>query len=126
MSLRSFFGSHRPISDGLPEGWRQHVRAWAVGNDRIHELHLFGSRAKGKYVEASDVDLAYILTGSDPGEVLAFSICQCGKWQHELQGIFDVPVQLALAEPGQDVVVWPAVLEHGQLIYRKAGYSPVE
>jgi predicted nucleotidyltransferase len=114
------------MDDGLEPGWRERVAEWAAGKERIHELHLFGSRAKGGHAPGSDVDLAYILTGSDPGEVLAYSICECGDWQHELEGIIRAKVHLELADPVTDLVVWPAVFEHGQLLYRKRGYLPVK
>jgi predicted nucleotidyltransferase len=114
------------MDDGLEPGWRHRAAAWAAGKERIHELHLFGSRAKGDHAEESDVDLAYVLTGSDRGEVLAFSICECTGWERELQEVIGAPVQLEFAEPLTDMVVWPAVREHGQLIYRKPDYRPVE
>jgi predicted nucleotidyltransferase len=115
-----------PPNEGLPAGWHQSVAAWAAGKERIHELHLFGSRAKGDFVAESDVDLAYVLTGSDPGEVLAYSIYECGGWEAELQALTGFRVQLEMADPAGDTVVWPAVREHGQLIYRKPGYLPVD
>ena len=114
------------MDDGLAEGWRDLAAKWAAGKERIHELHLFGSRAKGGFVEESDVDLAYVLTGSDPGEVLAYSICECGGWEAELQALTGFRVQLEMADRAGDTVVWPAVRDHGQLIYRKPGYLPVE
>ena len=112
-------------SDGLPSGWRDRVSGWAITKERIHELYLFGSRAKGDFAEESDVDLAYVLTGEGPGEVLAYSICECGGWQSELERTIGVTVDLQMASPHEDAVVWPAVREHGQLIYRKSGWSPV-
>lgn len=116
----------QPTDDGLTSGWRERAAAWAAGKERVLELHLFGSRAKGDHVEESDVDLAYVLTGSDPGEVLAYSMFECGDWAGELEALIDAPVHLELADPMTDIVVWPAVREHGQLIYRKAGYLPVD
>lgn len=114
------------MDDGLPSGWRQQAKTWAATKDRIHELHLFGSRAKGTHHEESDVDLAYILTGDDPGEVLAYSMFECADWAKELAALIGVPIQLELADALTDECVWPAVREHGQLIYRKPGYLPVE
>lgn len=114
------------MDDGLPEGWRELAAHWAAEKDRIHELHLFGSRAKGNFADESDVDIAYVLTGSDPGEVLAYSICEAAGWEGELQVTLASPVQLHMADPLTDAIVWPAVREHGQLIYRKLGYLPVE
>ena len=113
-------------NDGLPAGWRELAARWAAGKERIHELHLFGSRAKGTHHEGSDVDLAYLLTGDEPGERLAYSICECRDWARELEALISATVQLELADPLTDKRVWPAVREHGQLIYRKAGYLPVE
>jgi predicted nucleotidyltransferase len=114
-----------PMDDGLEPGWRERVAQWAAGKERIHELHLFGSRAKGDHVDESDVDLAYVLTGSDPGEVLAYSMFECGDWAAELEALIGAEVHLEFADPATDMVVWPAVREHGQLIYRKPGYLPV-
>ena len=112
--------------DGLAEGWRHRAAQWAAEKGRIHELHLFGSRAKGDFVEESDVDLAYVLLFDDLGEALAYAMFEAKGWDRELQEVIGAPVQLELADPERDMVVWPAVKEHGQLIYRKAGYLPVE
>lgn len=109
------------IDDGLPEGWRERVAHWAAEKGRIRELYLFGSRAKGNFTDRSDVDLAYILTGSDPGEVLAYSIYERAGWEAELQIGFGARAQLHMADPLTDAIAWPAVSEHGQLIYRKPG-----
>lgn len=114
------------MDDGLPAGWRERAAHWASGKERIHELHLFGSRAKGDFVKNSDVDLAYVLTGSNPGEVLAYSMFEATDWERELQIILAAPVELHMADPPTDAVVWPSVLDHGQLIYRKADHLAVE
>lgn len=105
-------------------GWRNLAANWAAQKERIHELHLFGSRAKGDFQADSDLDLAYVLTGHDPGEVLAYSIFEAADWEDELKSLLNVQVQLQMADPVDDAIVWPAVIEHGQLIYRKAGYLP--
>jgi predicted nucleotidyltransferase len=112
------------MDDGLPVGWRNLAANWAAGKERIHELHLFGSRAKGDFLPESDVDLAYVLTGTDPGEVLTYSMFEADDWQNELRKILNALVQLHMADPDTDIVVWPSVREHGQLIYRKVGYLP--
>src|SRR5262249_29953175 len=112
--------------DGLPAGWRERVVAWAAGKERIHEVHFFGSRAKGKQQPESDVDLAYLLTGDEPGDRLAFSICECGGWGAEVAALLGVPVDLQFTDNVDDLAVWAWVREHGQLIYRKPGYPPVE
>ena len=113
------------FADDLPNGWRNLAADWATQKDRIHELYLFGSRAKGTFEQQSDVGIAYVLTGGDPGEVLAYSMYDAQDWEGELQELFSVTVQLEMADPQTDSVVWPAVVEHGQLIYRKSSYLPV-
>ena len=115
-----------PMDDSLPTGWRDRVRLWASGKERIHELHLFGSRAKGEFTEVSDVDIAYLLTGNEPGERLAYSICECGSWEAELSEAVGAPVDLQFTDTQDDLQVWNWVREHGQLIYRKRGSGPVE
>ena len=116
---------NQSAEDGLTPGWRERAAAWATNNERMLALHLFGSRAKGGFADESDVDLAYVLVGSDPAEVLAYSICECADWAGELKEVIGAAVQLEMADPLTDTVVWPAVREHGQLIYRKAGHLPV-
>ncbi|MGJ8586502.1 MAG: nucleotidyltransferase domain-containing protein, partial [Marinosulfonomonas sp.] len=48
------------MDDGLSADWREEAALWAAGKERIRELHLFGSRAKGDWIPTSDVDLAYV------------------------------------------------------------------
>lgn len=106
-------------------GWRERAAEWGAGKQRLHELHLFGSRAKGDFESESDVDIAYVLTGANPDEVLAYSMLEAEEWEQELRVLLGVPVELHMADPYTDAIVWPAVREHGQLIYRKSGYLPV-
>lgn len=113
------------IVDGLEPRWRERVGAWAAGKERIREVHFFGSRAKGSHHEESDVDLAYLLTGDEPGERLAYSICECGGWQAELAVLLGARVDLQFTDNADDLEVWRWVREHGQLIYRKPGSLPV-
>lgn len=94
----------------LRTGWRAFLTTAAGSDEQIP------SRAKDDFVNESDVDLAYVLTGSDPGEVLAYSMFECTEWGRELQAIIGAPVQLEMADPLTDTVVWPAVREHGQPI----------
>lgn len=114
------------MEDGLRLGWRDEAARWAAGKERIHEIHLFGSRAKGDFAESSDVDLAYVLLFDDPGEALAYAMFEATDWDRQLENVVGAPVHLELADPVGDTVVWPSVREHGQLIFRKAGYLPVQ
>lgn len=106
-------------NDGLPNGWRQRVALWAAGKERVHEIHLFGSRAKGGHHAGSDVDIAYLLTGDEPGEKLAYSIFECNGWEAELREALGLPVDLQFTDDAGNLKVWSWVCEHGQLIYRK-------
>jgi predicted nucleotidyltransferase len=114
------------MDDGLPTGWRERVAGWAAGKERIREVHFFGSRAKGEHHDESDVDLAYLLTGDEPGERLAYSICECGGWQAELAALLGVRMDLQFTDNVDDLAVWTWVREHGELIYRKPGCQPVK
>ncbi|MFD2579188.1 nucleotidyltransferase family protein [Novosphingobium colocasiae] len=96
-----------------------------VEKNRICELFLFGSRAKGVFTDKSDIDIAYTLTGCDAGETLAYDIIEATTWESELQLIVSPMVQLHMADPLTDAIVWPAVRAHGQLIYSKLGQLPL-
>jgi predicted nucleotidyltransferase len=108
--------------EAFPDHWRSMVCNWAEPKDRVHEIHLFGSRAKGRHEPASDVDLAILLLGEDPGEALAYWMFEADGWGVELSTLLGAKVDLCLAEPETDEIVWPAVRQYGQLIYRRAGY----
>lgn len=62
-----------------------------------------------------------LLLGDDPGETLAYAIFETTEWPAELEKFIPVPVHLQLADPMNDIVVWPAIMEHGRLIYRRRG-----
>ena len=112
--------------DGLYRGWRQRAAEWAATKERIRELHLFGSRAKGEFNEESDTDIAYFLTGDESGEKLAYSICECRGWEAELAAKLNTKVDLQFSDNEEGLKVWDWVREHGQLIYRKPGCMPLE
>lgn len=124
---RSALGDRRDArlpNDGLFSGWRQRVTIWSSAKGRIRELYLFGSRAKGDFEEHSDVDIAYLITGDEPGEKLAYSICECSGWEAELSEMLGATVDLQFTDTEDDLRVWGWVQDHGQLLYRRAGYPP--
>ncbi|MEL6260874.1 MAG: nucleotidyltransferase domain-containing protein [Cyanobacteria bacterium J06626_6] len=49
---------HQLMDHGLLERDLLHIRAAAAALPKIEEVVLFGSRAKGTYQDASDVDLS--------------------------------------------------------------------
>lgn len=108
-----------------PAEWVESVTKWAASIPEIENVWVFGSRATGvrSYKEKPpplpDFDLAYTLTGDEPGALLALSICEGGKWREHLQAEIPVPVDLQMANPESDERVWPAVLDHGVAIYSR-------
>lgn len=107
------------------QAWLDAICAWAAQVPEVERVWLFGSRvtgvrrAKPDPGPIPDLDIAYTLRGSDPGSLLGLAIIDGKKWSAWLQHRIPVPVQLELAAP-EDEKVWPAVREHGVLIYEAA------
>lgn len=105
--------------EGVPAEWREAIRVWAEAEPNIVAAYAFGSRAKGTHTCESDLDLAYELDFTDDDEALGFAICEAGRLHDQLQP--HIPVVLDLDWMHRDdVVVWPAVREHGVELYRRA------
>jgi predicted nucleotidyltransferase len=51
----------------LPNEWRVKIIIWAQETNAVHELWLFGSRAKGTARRNSDVDIAVSLMPAQRG-----------------------------------------------------------
>ncbi|WP_156320399.1 hypothetical protein [Brevundimonas sp. AAP58] len=106
-------------------GWIEAIREWAAAEDRIHRVWIFGSRATGKRTlkpnpsPVPDLDVGYVLTGADDGERLGYAICGPARWRELLAERITVPVDLQYAEPDLDERVWPAIVDHGILIYSR-------
>ncbi|WP_300291291.1 hypothetical protein [Brevundimonas sp.] len=66
------------------------------------------------------MDIGYVLSGEDEGERLGYAICKTSQWRSRLSKAIPVPVDLQFAEPDHDQRVWPAIREHGVLIYQQA------
>jgi predicted nucleotidyltransferase len=109
--------------DTKPE-WIDTLRSWAASEAMIMRVWLFGSRVTGRRRNKAqvdptpDLDVAYEMTGAESGELLAHSIFEIDRWRQRLAEI-PVPVDLQLADRS-DLVVWPAVLDHGRLIFERA------
>ena len=56
---------------GLPQVLTARIRSAIVSNPRVHEVKIFGSRAKGNFREGSDIDLALFGDGLNLDDILA-------------------------------------------------------
>ncbi|NJR80325.1 nucleotidyltransferase family protein [Sphingomonas corticis] len=110
------------METGLQPHWSETIRAWATGQPLVLEVHAFGSRVKGGYRTDSDLDLAFVVDGQDEGEQLGNAICLLPAWRAELQALLPVKVH-AQSMFDDDVVVAPAVREHGMLVFRRDGVT---
>ncbi|WP_396595064.1 hypothetical protein [Brevundimonas sp. R86498] len=105
--------------------WIEAVRDWAVSDQRIDRVWVFGSRATGRRTvkpnpsPIPDLDVGYVLTGDSEGDMLGYAICMAGRWRAFLAQRISVPVDLQFAEPNSDERVWPAIRQHGILVYRR-------
>lgn len=106
------------MEPGLQPHWSETIRAWATRHPIVLEIYAFGSRVKGGYGTDSDLDLAFVVDGQDEGEQLGNAICLLPAWRAELQALLPVKVR-AQSMLDDDVVVAPAVREHGVLIFRR-------
>ena len=79
-------------------------------------VYLFGSRAKGTACIGSDVGLAVIASDEPDYPALAFAIIEKDRLRDSLAPLLPylLDLQFAFAD---DMVVMPAVIEHGILIY---------
>lgn len=94
------------------------VARWANADPLIEAAYVFGSRAKGHARPDSDIDIAVKVSGKTEGEALANAICEKARWVTELELLLGLTVDLQSMMP-DDVVVSPAVTEHGVLVFER-------
>jgi predicted nucleotidyltransferase len=93
--------------------WVEAICDWAATDDRIDRVWISGSRATGRRTPkpnpppVPDLDVGYVLTGSEDGERLGYAICMAARWRELLAQHITVPVDLQYAEPDHDERVWP-------------------
>lgn len=97
----------------FPSEWKDKIVEWANRTPLVTEVYLFGSRAKGCACDDSDIDLAYRTKPSGSDSAFTIAIFNGSAWKAELQALLPRPVDLQYADPDEDIVVWPAVMEHG-------------
>lgn len=62
----------------------------------MHEVRLYGSRAKGNANPDSDVDLALTVGGRDPGAVRGNYYALSQRWQDTLSDLLEAKAHVAL------------------------------
>lgn len=79
------------------------LKDWAARNDSVHDLWLFGSRAKATAKPESDVDIALILMPETDSTnwALAKYIESRPIWKRTLERIVGRPISLCAIEPGE-------------------------
>ena len=98
--------------------WSSDIAHWAADQPLIEAVYAFGSRVKGGYRPDSDIDLAIEVGGEDEQDCFTNAIFFKGEWAIALQSLVSVAVHLQIILP-DDIIVKPAVLDHGQLLYRR-------
>jgi predicted nucleotidyltransferase len=103
---------------GLRHGWLELVKSCAAQKSEIREVWIFGSRARGDYRSASDVDIAVKLCGETPGEKNGIFIFEAEDWTKELQRFTPVTIDLDHGDEDCDSeIVVPAVRREGKRIF---------
>jgi predicted nucleotidyltransferase len=100
----------------IPDHWAARILLWAAGEPRVAAVYLFGSRAKAKHRDDSDIDLAVVLTEDSDDTAAGYAVFEGDRMRRALARLLPRPVDLQFAFP-DDKVVWPAVQEHGVLLY---------
>ncbi|MEL7099778.1 MAG: nucleotidyltransferase domain-containing protein [Pseudomonadota bacterium] len=108
------------MSSGVAQTWLVALSVWASGKPSIRSAWVFGSRAKNKHTQESDLDIALLLQPDD-GKVLADWIFNAANWREEAQAAIGPHPRIDLqhAWPGEDEIVWPAVQAHGVLFFER-------
>jgi predicted nucleotidyltransferase len=80
----------------MRDEWIAALRTWATNNDCVHELWLFGSRAKGTSEPDSDIDIALALMppSGKTNWALAAYVESFEEWKAELRAAVNWPVSL--------------------------------
>jgi predicted nucleotidyltransferase len=100
----------------LPKAWLNTLRHWAARHPQIESVYVYGSRAKGCAHVDSDLDVAYRIKEGGPESPLTVAMYNGDGWLAELEAVLPVDVHLQFADE-DDIIVWPAVLDHGICVY---------
>jgi predicted nucleotidyltransferase len=103
----------------MRDEWITALRAWALKNDCVLELWLFGSRAKGTPRPNSDIDIALALmppTGKQNWALAAY-VEFFEAWKSELRAAVDWDINLVAIGP--DFEMDTIVRTTGILLWRR-------
>jgi predicted nucleotidyltransferase len=102
------------------EEWASRVAGWARTRQEIGEVWFFGSRVKGEFCEASDLDVALVMRDRQrpKGERYGDWLFLSEGWKAELEQLLPVRIDLQVGDDDIAInVVAPAVHEHGIKVY---------
>lgn len=106
--------------------WIEALQAWGASDPRVAAIWIFGSRARGvRTLKDSpppfpDLDVGFTLTLTDD-DADEFAYEELGWVRERLQAVIPVKLDLQLADTATDARVWPAIIDHGVLIYERRG-----
>ena len=103
------------MSIAIPDDWVRSLIAWSRQNSRVQSAYVFGSRVKGTQHPNSDLDFAVCLSDW-PESAFTTWMFEAASWREQLAKLLPVTVHLEMAMT-DDKVVWPALQEHGILIF---------
>ena len=95
------------------------VTGWLSSVPSVTRAWGFGSRAKGNFKPDSDLDIAVSLRPGD-GKILAEWIFNGDVWASQINELVGGNPRIDLQLADEELlngVVWPAILDHGVLIY---------
>jgi predicted nucleotidyltransferase len=103
----------------MRDEWIAALRAWAANNGNVHELWLFGSRAKGAPRPDSDIDIALALMPPDGKHnwALAAYAESFEEWKSELRAA--VVWNISLVAIGPKFEMDTIVRTTGILLWRR-------
>ena len=102
----------------ISDTWIAAIQQWASNESLVQEAYIYGSRAKGVARPDSDLDIAIRLSGDTEEQRTENWIFEGEQLTSGLDSLLPITVHLEAIGEG-DLVVQPAVLEHGILIFQR-------